>query len=107
MSHRVTRTPAVNEIGAGACRMCQGADAQVSSPLQCLLPEGVSRFIARTPHFVSMPTFGCFVPGYILVVPRAHVLSFGLLSRSLLADAEKLVDHLCGGFKGGNGRAVP
>jgi diadenosine tetraphosphate (Ap4A) HIT family hydrolase len=75
--------------------MCQGADHRVTTPLQCLLPEGVSRFIARSPRFVAMPTFGCFVPGYVLVVPRAHVLSFGLLSRSALSETGGLVERLC------------
>jgi diadenosine tetraphosphate (Ap4A) HIT family hydrolase len=88
-------TGAMTEAGTGVCRMCQGADPRVTTPLQCLLPEGVSRFIARTPRFVAMPTFGCFVPGYVLVVPRVHVLSFGLLSRQSLAEAGELVERLC------------
>lgn len=75
--------------------MCQGADHRLTTPLQCLLPEGASRFIARSPHFVAMPTFGCFVPGYILIVPRAHVLSFGALSGQSLAEAGELVERLC------------
>jgi len=78
--------------------MCQGADPRVITPLQCLLPEGVSRFIARTPRFVAVPTFGCFVPGYVLVVPRVHVLSFGLLSHHALAEAGELVQGLCEGI---------
>lgn len=86
---------AVTETGIGACRMCQGADPRVTTPLQCLLPEGVSRFVARTPRFVAVPTLGCFVPGYILVVPCVHVLSFGLLSHSSLAEGGELVERLC------------
>lgn len=75
--------------------MCQGADPRLTTPLQCLLPEGASRFIAASARFVAVPTFGCFVPGYVLVVPRAHVLSFGLLGHDALAEAGGLVDRLC------------
>jgi diadenosine tetraphosphate (Ap4A) HIT family hydrolase len=60
-----------------------------------MLPPGVSRFVARTRHFAALPTFGCFVPGYILVVPHAHVMSFGQLSQQSLAEAGELVDRLC------------
>jgi diadenosine tetraphosphate (Ap4A) HIT family hydrolase len=55
----------------------------------------VSRFIAQTPRFAAMPTFGCFVPGYILVIPSAHVLSFGQLSPQELAEAGELMERLC------------
>jgi diadenosine tetraphosphate (Ap4A) HIT family hydrolase len=75
--------------------MYLGADPRLTTPLQCLLPEGVSRFIARTSRFVAMPTFGCFVPCYILVVPRSHILSFGLLSHGSLMEADELVTRLC------------
>jgi diadenosine tetraphosphate (Ap4A) HIT family hydrolase len=85
----------VTESGAGGCRMCQGVDPRVTTPLQCLLPEGVSRFIAASARFVVMPTFGCFVPGYVLMVPRDHVLSFGLLGHHALTEAGELVEGLC------------
>lgn len=78
--------------------MCAGADAAVDSPLQRLLPPGTSRFIAQTPHFVAVPTFGCFVPGYLLIVPRAHVLSFGLLGTDALREADTLVAGLSAGI---------
>lgn len=74
--------------------MCTGADAAVDSPLQRLLPPGVSRFIAQTPRFVAVPTFGCFVAGYLLIVPRTHVLSFGQLGTDALREADMLVTRL-------------
>ena len=77
-----------------SCPMCAGADAAIDSPLQRLLPPGVSRFIAQTPRFVAVPTFGCFVAGYLLVVPRTHVLSFGQLGPDVLREADALVARL-------------
>ena len=74
--------------------MCLGMNPAVCSPLQRLLPPGCSRFIAQTPHFAAVPTFGCFVAGYLLVVPRTHVLSFARLGADLLAEAGNLVDEL-------------
>jgi diadenosine tetraphosphate (Ap4A) HIT family hydrolase len=62
--------------------------------LQRLLPPGRSRFIAQTPHFVAVPTFGCFTAGYVLVVPRTHVLSFGRLDTIPLTEADELVGTL-------------
>jgi hypothetical protein len=62
--------------------------------LQLLLPEGCSRFIAQTRHLVALPTFGCFTPGYILVIPRVHVTSFGLLDAGALAEADELIAAL-------------
>lgn len=85
----------VTKGGASGCRMCQGVDPRVTTPLQRLLPEGASRFIAESARFVAMPTFGCFVPGYVLVIPRAHVLSFGRLGSNALAEAGELVEWLC------------
>jgi len=76
------------------CPMCAGADAAIDSPLQRLLPPGASRFIAQTPRFVAVPTFGCFVPGYLLIVPRPHVLSFGQLGPGLRREADMLATRL-------------
>jgi diadenosine tetraphosphate (Ap4A) HIT family hydrolase len=74
--------------------LCVGADPAARSALQRLLAEGRSRFIAQTSRFVAVPTYGCFVPGYVLVVPRTHVLSFGQLNHDALAEADDLVRTL-------------
>jgi hypothetical protein len=59
-----------------------------------LLEPGQSRFITTTPNFVAVPTYGCFVAGYLLITPPAHVLSFGGLGAGALAEAQGLVDSL-------------
>jgi diadenosine tetraphosphate (Ap4A) HIT family hydrolase len=76
------------------CALCAGADPSVHSPMSELLEPGQSRFIATTPNFVAVPTYGCFVAGYLLIVPRTHVLSFGGLGAGALAEAQGLVDSL-------------
>jgi hypothetical protein len=62
----------------GACVMCTDATPRV----------------AGTPGLEAMPTLGCFVPGYLLVVPRAHVLSFGQLDATTLAEADYFIAAL-------------
>lgn len=59
------------------CVLWAGADPTLVTPLAEFLPPGHSRFVAATAGFVAVPTLGCFVPGYLLIVPRTHVLSFG------------------------------
>jgi diadenosine tetraphosphate (Ap4A) HIT family hydrolase len=76
---------------ATRCALCAGLDAGADSPLQRLLPPGRSRFVAQTVRFAVIPTIGCFVPGYVLVVPRVHALSFGQLSLDALDEAEGLL----------------
>jgi diadenosine tetraphosphate (Ap4A) HIT family hydrolase len=84
------------ELSAGRdpCALCEGADTNSSSPLQRLLAPGVSRFIALTPRLVAVPTFGCFTAGYVLILPRTHVTSFGLLDAATLAEADELIASL-------------
>lgn len=79
-----------------SCVLCAGADAAVTTPLQRILPPGRSRFMAETRNLVALPTFGCFVPGYLLIVPRSHVLSFGQLDAGTLFEAEQLITELAG-----------
>lgn len=80
--------------GTTQCALCVGADPSVHSPMSDLLEPGQSRFIAMTPNFVAMPTYGCFVAGYLLIVTRAHALSFGGLGPNALAEAQALMDSL-------------
>jgi diadenosine tetraphosphate (Ap4A) HIT family hydrolase len=74
--------------------MCAGADPSAHTALQRLLPPGQTRFVAQTGAFAAFPTFGCFTPGYVLVVPRVHVLSFGQLGPDVLAEGDEVVAEL-------------
>lgn len=84
------RMSAAEDRSDNPCALCAGANPAGESALQRLLGPGVSRFIAQSARFVTIPTFGCFTPGYVLIVPRAHVLSFGRLPRHALAEAQEL-----------------
>lgn len=77
-----------------SCALCVGADASQCTPLDGLLSPGQSRFVAAGENVVAVPTYGCFVPGYLLLVPRAHVLSFGQLQTNVLEETQSLVEAL-------------
>ena len=47
-----------------------------------------SRIIAQTKHFNILPMIGPLVPGYLLIVPKDHYLSFAHLSVELLKEAK-------------------
>lgn len=38
---------------------------------------GYKYLLRETDHFVVMPGIGSLMPGYLLIVPKAHILSFG------------------------------
>lgn len=78
----------------GSCALCAGADPLRSTPLDELLPPGRSRFVAAGENLVAVPTYGCFVPGYLLLVPRPHTLSFGRLQADVLEEAQALIAGL-------------
>lgn len=79
---------------AASCVLCAGADPTQVTALDDLVPAGRSRFVAETESLVTVPTFGCFVRGYLVIVPRPHVLSFGQLPAAVLQEAHMLVDEL-------------
>lgn len=66
-----------------SCVLCAGAEPSDTSPLQRLLPPGRSRFIAETRRLVAVPTFGCFVAGYLPNRPEQRIRL-----RRLVADLD-------------------
>jgi diadenosine tetraphosphate (Ap4A) HIT family hydrolase len=60
----------------------------------CVMCTDMIRRVAETPGLIAMPTLGCFVPGYLLIVPRRHVPSFGRLDQATLTEAAGLIDAL-------------
>lgn len=94
---RTTRTDtaafeAPDETTTRGCEFCDGADPAAHTPMQELIGTGRPRVVVESSRFYVTPTLGCFVPGYVLVVPRAHVHSFGQLEAAPLAEAEGVID---------------
>src|SRR5205814_688486 len=50
-----------------------------------------SRLLFQTDHFVVVPDISPLAPGHIMILPRAHVSSFGILTPSLLTEINDLI----------------
>ena len=50
-----------------------------------------SRIIAKTKNFYILPMVGPLVPGYLLVVPKKHYVSFAFQTESELREAQLIV----------------
>jgi len=71
------------ERAAHRCSLCAEAGGRSERNLfHALLGHriGTSYLLFETENFVVMPSVGSLVPGYLLVVPRRHALSFGHVS---------------------------
>lgn len=55
---------------------------------------GSSYLLERTEHFVVIPAIGSFSPGYLLVLPRRHALSFGRVPPGLSEELEDLLQGI-------------
>lgn len=61
--------------------------------------EGESRIILRDDLWVVLPTRGCFVAGYTLLLPIDHATSFATLPATDLAEAENLIMRVRGAIE--------
>jgi len=75
---------------ASSCRFCG------------YLEEGADSFeqwavVAETEDLVAVPSVGPLIPGWLLVMPKEHVLSFGAVDADrlvvLMADLHKIAEH--------------
>lgn len=70
------------------CFFCK----EIDDPLQNVL--GKNRIVYETENFVLFPTLGCFIVGYLLVMPKQHFLCFGELSPVLLDELDNIIFRL-------------
>ncbi len=54
---------------------------------------GRSYILSESENFVVLPAVGALCPGYVLVVPREHVLSFGFLESDVDEELELLLEQ--------------
>jgi diadenosine tetraphosphate (Ap4A) HIT family hydrolase len=50
--------------------------------------------IFQSSYFVAVPTIGCIVPGYLLVIPKRHVLSMAQLNDIEIKDLNLFVKNI-------------
>lgn len=78
------RVGTLSETQRATCRFCQ----QIDSNGPATRPEDV--VIAATDSCLAWPSIGSLVEGWLLVVPRRHVLATAALSSSEIADLRHL-----------------
>jgi diadenosine tetraphosphate (Ap4A) HIT family hydrolase len=79
------------------CSFCAEVSRSVDHNLLAeLMPDvDVGRFILHeTSRFVVIPGVGAVCDGYVLIVPKEHVLSMGHLDRSHDAEIDDLLERL-------------
>ncbi len=57
--------------------------------------EFKSRTIWQNEHFILTPTIGCFVEGYVLLITKRHISTFGALSKEELTSFEEIYPRIC------------
>jgi diadenosine tetraphosphate (Ap4A) HIT family hydrolase len=71
------------------------------SPNECLLcrirdhnTENVEHILYETKNFYVVPGTGAFFEGYLMIVPKDHVMSFALLEESKLREFYRVLDDI-------------
>lgn len=65
-----------------------------------------SRIIWENRDFLLLPTIGCLRPGYCLLMPVDHVMSFAKLSEATLSESECLIEKHRSTLKGVFGKTI-
>ncbi len=74
--------PTIEKEIKSECRLCRG----ISDPT----PNFWDRVLFESRHFVVVASLGALVEGWLLIVPKEHVVSFGAISRDLEGELETL-----------------
>ncbi len=70
------------------CFFCK----EVENPNLNILSK--NRKVFETENFVVFPTVGCFVIGYLLIMPKQHFLSFGDLDAMMIEELNGIVKRI-------------
>ena len=100
----LSQTPGTGSIleeeqGSGtcfSCPFCAEFDDEGGSIFANVMGNRLgSRIIYEDEHFVIMPPLGEFIEGGLLLLSRAHILSFARLPAEQFGALERLVDVVC------------
>lgn len=71
------------------CCFCAELDGSATD-FHHLYPDLSGRIVLETDRFLALPSLGQLAPGHMLLVPRAHVTSFGELDARARREASEL-----------------
>lgn len=79
------------------CEFCDELEGGINNSfysISAAKDKLTSRIIRETEYFVAIPGIGSLLPGYILVLPKAHVVNMGQLKFNLFDELESLIIEL-------------
>ncbi len=80
----------MSSTNGNRCDMCTEFE---SKPRVC--PAlGVDRVIWEDDRFLILPTIGCFIDGYVMIMPKRHTFSMAQLDKDELVELGKLTSQL-------------
>jgi ATP adenylyltransferase len=65
------------------CRLCHNLGADGAANLW-------DKPVVESPNFIGVPSLGALVPGWILLLPKAHYLAMGAMPSSAVAEMEEV-----------------
>ena len=84
-----------NRYGCTFCHECNGRKELSYFDRVFAKTYGITdRTVMDTEKFTVLPTLGSFVPGYLLIIPKQHALSFLSLSREHLEELRAIEREL-------------
>lgn len=83
-----------DQIHKGEIEMTCAFCDELESPNKMSLEIGFNRIIWEDEDFVVLPTVGCFVEGYVMLMPKEHSYSFAQLDALSIARADYLTKKL-------------
>jgi diadenosine tetraphosphate (Ap4A) HIT family hydrolase len=91
----------------GRCLVCGMNGKSCYSKLLSGRPKEVwDHVLCESDDFVCVPTLGSIVPGWVLVVPRKEILSFGQMEPRLLRTGEAFAANVAATLEDKFGRVV-
>lgn len=71
------------------CELCTEFQEKYNNILK------TDRIIMKTHNFVVLPTVGCMVENYLLIIPKYHYTSFSQLSNSEIIELDEIIGKIC------------
>jgi len=86
----------MNLTDRDVCTFCWAIEFQERNLYWGLISKklGKSYVLKETDNFLVLPNIGSLMPGYLMIIPRQHILSFGLLAREYDQELHELLESV-------------
>ena len=85
-----------NAISTSTCTFCREFDDVEFSEFRDVFRKDIlpSRIIKSTQNFIALAALGAIRPGYVLILPKEHMLSFAFLDQPMAEEAGQFKKEL-------------